>query len=97
MYIFEKYILLWAALSVFILSLIFTIILSLLRPKDKRGTITISSIFQKVISDVPSLLAFLLTSVVLLLISIDKTVPVILQDGFFLALGYYFGSKTKKE
>lgn len=97
MYIFEKYILLWAILAVFILSFVFTIILDLLRPKNLRGTLPISSIFQKVISDVPSFLAFLLTSVVLLLISIDKTVPMILQDGFFLALGYYFGSKNKKE
>lgn len=96
-YFLEKYVLAMIVMIILVLSLISTFVSLLLTPREKRNELPIATVFKKVVSDPPSLLALLLMLLVIGLVLVKERIPTIIHDSFFLAVGFYFGQKRNYE
>ena len=95
--LFEKYLGLWVLIFLFIVSLLFALIKEQMLPKEKRGADTpIAKIFKQVLMDFPSLLAFIVTAALIIMIFMNVSVPEVMSQAFTLIVGFYFGTLKKK-
>jgi hypothetical protein len=62
--LFERYIMLWVVIGLALLAMVFTFVMQVIRPKDMRSQSVLSVVFRRAVSDLPSLIALLLTGIV---------------------------------